>query len=332
MFGAGILATYLLYKLITLSRQNTILMGQISRMYQDLDQKLFHNNDTIERKLSSTSQNLFSLSQNLSELQTSHRHIKELRDELTSLNAVLHTPKLRGNLGELMLEEMLRNYFPPSRFALQHAFPSGVKVDACLFLEDQYKLCIDAKFPLENYRKAIESQENNTALLGAFKRDVKKHITDIQSKYIIPSQKTLGFALMYIPSETIYYELIARKEFADVLPFAYDQGVLPVSPSTLFSYIQILLLGFKGLQVEQHAERILLAMEQLESSIQTFSDGFDKMGRHLTNANNVFAENRRQLDKIELVSGSLKELDTYNEEPVETSEPEFIIRQIPIEK
>ncbi len=339
---ALLLAAGLLWKLFELSKQNNDLKDVLQRVHSDIDQKLYQHSDQFERKIQATTTNLFSITKNLSDLQTSHRHIKELRDELTSLNTILHTPKLRGNLGELLLEDLLRNYFPSDRYQMQYEFPNGNKVDACIFLEDHFKLCIDAKFPLENYRKFIETQEDKH--IKEFGRDVKKHIKDISSKYILPKERTLNFALMYIPSETIYYEILTQKELSPLFEQSFELGVIPISPSTFFSYVQILLLGFKGLQVEEHAERILIAVQDLGKNLEQFSGTYEKAEKHLSNASNAFTDAKYQLGKMRMITESLAEMEIEPQGtsiPVshpkpsskkKTEEVDFTVREIGVER
>ncbi len=312
---ATILVLFLIAKLLELTKQNSTLMSQMTSIHKDLEMKMTAGNTQFDRKFEATTSNLFHITKHLTDLETSSRHIKELRDELTSLGSILSSPKLRGNLGELLLEDLLKNYFPKNRYAREFPFRNGTKVDACIFLENNYKLCIDAKFPLENYKRSLEEKDSTASIL-AFKRDVKKHISDISSKYILQEEKTLGFALMYIPSETMYYEIISRKELDEIMTFAYEKGVLPVSPSTLFSYIQILLLGFKGLQIEEHAEKILVAMEQLETTLGRFGESYDKLGKHLHNAEATFDESRRLFDKVQMVSENIKSIEPEKKEPL----------------
>lgn len=309
-----------------LSSQNSALLQQMSSLHKDLDFKMTHGNAQFDRKMEATTANLFHITKHLSDLETSSRHIKELRDELTSLGSILSSPKLRGNMGEILLEDLLKNYFPKQRYAREYVFSTGSRVDAVIFLENNYKLCIDAKFPLENYKRSLDNAEKDAHIL-AFKRDVKKHIVDISTKYVLPAEKTLGFALMYIPSEAMYYEIIARKELEELLAFSYDHSVLPVSPSTLFSYIQILLLGFKGLQIEEHAEKILVAMDQLETNLSRFSEAYEKVGKHLHHAETTYDETRRLLDKVHLVSESMKSIEAEHVE-----EPTSRTTKIPLEK
>lgn len=251
---------------------------------------------SLDARLGATSQNLMQLSRHIADIQLSQKEITELKQEMTSLSNLLTIPKLRGNIGELLLADLLRTYFPEERFALQYRFEGGQTVDVCLFLEDGYKLCIDAKFPLESFRRYRENPEQAT-LRSEFLRDVKKHINAIADKYMLPAEQTLDFALMYIPSEHVYYELLTHEDTEDFFNYAANKRVLPVSPSTLFSYIQILMMGFKGLRIEQHAQEILGHMESVKNLLAATSDGLELSGKHLKNATQSLEDTRGTLRK-----------------------------------
>lgn len=265
---------------------------------------------SMDMRLGAASQNLMQLSRHMADIQLSQREITELKNEMTSLSNLLTIPKLRGNIGELLLADLLRTYFPEERFALQYRFPGGQTVDVCLFLEDNYKLCIDAKFPLESFRRYRDDPTRST-LRQEFLRDVKKHINAIADKYMLPEEKTLDFALMYIPSEHVYYELLTHEDTEDFFSFAASRKVLPVSPSTLFSYIQILMMGFKGMRIEQHAQQILGHMESVRGLIRSTSDGLELSSKHLKNASQSMEDTKTTLRK------SLERVDTLMSHGVE---------------
>lgn len=272
------------------------LSNAMHTVKEALGTELSRQSMSLDSRLSSTSQNIMQLSRHIADIQVSQQEITDLKKEMTALSNLLTIPKLRGNIGELLLADLLRTYFPEERFDLQHRFEGGQTVDACLFLEDDYKLCIDAKFPLESFRRYREDPEVSM-LRSEFLRDVKKHIVAIADKYLLPAEKTLDFALMYIPSEHVYYELLTHEDTEDFFSFAAGKKVLPVSPSTLFSYIQILLMGFKGLRIEQHAEQILGHMESVRSLLASTNDALDKGTKHLKNASQSFDETSSQLKK-----------------------------------
>lgn len=274
-------------------------MSETRALAQDLKhirEGLSNQTQSMDARLGTTSQNLMQLTRHIADIQLSQQEITSLKKEMTSLSNLLTIPKLRGNIGELLLADLLRTYFPEERFSLQHRFEGGQTVDVCLFLEDDYKLCIDAKFPLESFRRYRENPEQ-PSLRQEFLRDVKKHVTAIADKYLLPAEKTLDFALMYIPSEHVYYELLTHEDRDDFFNYAAAKKVLPVSPSTLFSYIQILMMGFKGMRIEQHAQEILGHMESVRGLIATTNDGLELTGKHLKNASQSMEDTKSTLRK-----------------------------------
>lgn len=308
-----------------------LLMRQMNET-RSLSEDLRHIKDgmssqtqSLDTRLGATSQNLMQLSRHMADIQVSQKEITELKQEMTSLSNLLTIPKLRGNIGELLLADLLRTYFPEERFALQHRFADGQIVDVCLFLEDGYKLCIDAKFPLESFRRYREDP-TSAPLRQEFLRDVKKHMNAIADKYMLPAEKTLDFALMYIPSEHVYYELLTHEATEDFFTYASQRRVLPVSPSTLFSYIQILLMGFKGMRIEEHAQQILGHMESVRSILNSTGEALDRSTKHLRNATQSLEDTGGQLRKAEervekLMHHSIDELDTPHQKDLLISLP-----------
>jgi DNA recombination protein RmuC len=159
---------------------------------------------------------------------------------------------------------------------------------------------VDAKFPLDNFERLVESQEDGERELyeKAFARDVKGHVDAIASKYVRPDEGTYDFAFMYLPSEAIYYELVCGRTGA-LLRYAHEKRVLPVSPTTFTAYLQVIVLGLKGLQIEQHAQEVMAYCAQLQKDFGRFRDDFDLIGKHLGNAQNKFTDAEKRLDRFE---------------------------------
>src|SRR6266513_2386708 len=202
-------------------------------------------------------------------------------------------------LAELLLGNLLRDRLPPEAYSLQYGFKSGERVDAVIRVDRLAP--IDAKFPLDNFERLVDAQENSERELHekAFARDVKGHVDAISSKYIRPDEGTYDFAFMYLPSEAIYYELVCGKTGA-LLSYAHEKRVLPVSPTTLTAYLQVVLLGLKGLQIEQHAHEVMAYCAQLQKDFGRFKEDFDLVGTHLGRANSSFGKAEKRLDKFEL--------------------------------
>jgi len=214
---------------------------------------------------------------NIGEFSEIGRGMKELQDFLKS-------PKLRGNIGEQVLKDMLSQFLPKQSFKLQYTFKTGDKVDAAV-LTSAGIIPIDSKFPMENFRKLI----NDPSAKSDFERDVKKHIDDISRKYILTEEGTVDYALMYVPSEAIYYE-IANDE--DLFDYASNKRVLPVSPTTFYAYLKAILMSFEGQKIEAQAKEILSSLRAIGKDYERTEENLGILQKHLTNAynmmNNVF--------------------------------------------
>ena len=178
---------------------------------------------------------------------------------------------------------------------------------------------IDAKFPLENFRRIIESRtdEERRGYQRAFSRDVRKHVDDIASKYIVPEEGTYDFAFLYIPAENVYYETITKDdslgEDKGILSYALRKKVIPVSPNSFYAYLQVILIGLKGLQIEEHAHEIQTLLVGLGKDLRAFQDDFRLVGRHITDARNRFDEARSRLEKF---SFKLEQVEGEGQPPV----------------
>lgn len=216
-----------------------------------------------------------------------NKHVGEMSEMgrgIRSLQEFLQSPKLRGNIGEQVLKDMIGQTFPKNSFHLQYAFKSGMKVDAVL-KTDAGLLCIDSKFPMENFtvmHKGETEAERNQAKKD-FITDVKKHVTDISKKYILPEEGTMDFALMYIPSESVYYEIANLEELMD---FARKNRVYPVSPNTLYAHLQVLLLSFQGKELEQKSREVFRLLRAIQKDYEKTGEQLGVLGRHIGNAYN----------------------------------------------
>jgi len=198
----------------------------------------------------------------------------------------LRAPKFRGGLGELMLERLLDDILPHQNYRLQHRFQSGEAVDAVTQIGDNL-VPIDSKFPLEDFQRvlAAESDRERESRRRQFTRTVKKHIDNV-TKYILPDEGTFDFALMYIPAENVYYETILRDgaEGSEVYSYALQKRVIPVSPNSFYAYLQVIILGLKGLHIEHTASEILRHLSRLQGEFEGFQEDYDTLGGHIRHA------------------------------------------------
>jgi DNA recombination protein RmuC len=283
----------------TVNQQLTIVSSQLSSVTHQLQ----NNTGQMGNRLDNAAKVIQDVQNKLGELGKATQEIKELGQSVSKLEEMLKAPKLRGGLGELLLEDLLKQVLPSNAYETQYRFKNGQTVDAIIRTAGGM-VPVDSKFPLENFQKMLESksdQERRTAL-RTFRSDVKKHIDAVSEKYILPDEGTFDFALMYIPAENIYYETIIKDESVPeengLYNYAMRKRVVPVSPNSFYAHLRVIALGLKGLQIERSAKEILQNLDRLGSELQKFSDLFETLGNQLTNAKNNFDKADKQLSGL----------------------------------
>ncbi|HSW66339.1 MAG TPA: DNA recombination protein RmuC [Bacillota bacterium] len=280
------------------------LQSQISdRM--DKNQELMR--DSIQKQFSASSRLISEVSERLTKLDETNKRVVNVADELKTLQNVLQNPKQRGVLGEYYLSQVLENVLPPERFHLQHKFKDGEIVDAVIELDKGKLLPVDSKFSLENYNRLVEEKDKlqRDVWAKAFKADLKNRI-DETSKYIRPSEGTMDYAFMFIPSEAIYYDLLINKvgetntSARDLIEYAFRQkNVIIVSPTTFMAYLQTVLQGLRGLQIEEQAKEIQQRVGELGRHISTYEQLMQKLGGSLGTTVNHFNNAHKELKKVD---------------------------------
>ncbi len=263
--------------------------------------------DSVGKRLDGAAVAVREVTNRLAQLEESQKRIYEVGKDIASLQEILKTPKLRGGLGELFLGDLLKQLLPAAHIHLQYGFSDGLKVDAALLLGGRL-VPIDSKFPMENFKRVLETTDEaeRKKRRREFSRDVEKHIGDIASKYIRPAENTYDFALMYIPAENVYYEVILRDEDgSSINATALEKRVIPVSPNSLYAYLQVILLGLKGLELEAHTREVLEHLQQFDGHLRAFRESFEKLGSQLGHARQNYEKSQRDLDKLEDRLGGL---------------------------
>ncbi len=211
--------------------------------------------------------------------------MSEIGHSMKDLQEFLQSPKLRGNVGEHILNEMLAQSLPKNSFNLQYQFKSGNKVDVAIKTSGGI-IPVDSKFPMENFRKMIK----DASFTKDFEKDVKHHIDDISRKYILTDEGTIDYALMYIPSEAVYYEIANN---LDLFDYSNKMRVLPVSPTTFYAYMKAILMSFEGQKINEKAKEILSALRAIQKDYEKVDQDLNIMQKHLTGAfnkmNDVFS-------------------------------------------
>ncbi len=247
------------------------------------------------------------LSQGIGRLQQATQQVERLGVGLDELQKILQPPQLRGAFAERLLEEALVDLLPRDRFAVQYTFPSsGVRVDAAVFLGERRLLAIDAKFPLDNFRRYLDrrrsSDSGGEAERRAFARDVRRHIDDVAAKYLSPDDGSLDVALMYIPSESIFHEMALDGFDLDGEPlirYALSKRVVPVSPNTLYAYLAVVRLGMSGFQLQESARELLAHLGHLQSDLTELGSELARAGRQARHSLTNLARAERVLDRMQ---------------------------------
>ena len=285
---------------------------QLAERNAEVDRRLEAMTATMDRRLETATKTSSAIHQQLGQLGQANAEILARANDLKKLEQALRPPKARGGFGELLLGNLLRDRLPPDAYELQYGFRTGARVDAVIKVERLVP--VDAKFPLDNFERLAEAETDEARALHekAFARDLRTHVDAIAEKYIRPDEGTYDFALMYLPSEGVYYELVCGKTGA-LLQYAHDKRVFPVSPTTFTSQLQVIVLGLKGMQIEQRAHEVMAYVAQLQGDFDRFRDDFQVVGKHIGNAQSKFAEAEKRLDRF----------DTKLERANEAEQPEI---------
>jgi len=290
------------------------------RTSENLQKSLQTGQTTLSQSLQSSQKVLGQLNSQIGELQGTNKQMLLLGTEVRRLQDILSSPKLRGQMGEWSLKNLLVNILPKDSYELQHTFKDGKIVDALIKMAD-FSVPIDAKFPLPGFEAIVraEADEQKAKLRKQFLKDVTVHIDKIASAYIRPAEGTLDFALMYIPAENVYYETVVKYagDTQDILQEALDKKVIPVSPNLLYAYLMTVVMGLHGLQIEKQAAEIRQNLKKLNASFADFGGSWEVLGKHLRNAYGQYDECQKKLDRFGL---QLDQIQGETEEKIENTQ------------
>jgi DNA recombination protein RmuC len=301
-----------------LAQQLEAVRSAQDKTSESMQKSLQAGQNTLTQSLQSSQKVLGELHTQIGGLQKSTEQMLQLGTDVRRLEDILSSPKLRGQIGEWSLENLLAQILPKDSYKLQYSFKDNQKVDALIQLTD-FSVSVDAKFPLPGFEKivAAETEEEKTRLRRQFLKDVTAHIDKIADDYIRPAEGTLDFAIMYIPAENIYYETIVKYagETQDILQHCFDKKVIPVSPNLLYAYLMTVVMGLHGLQIEKQAAEIRQNLKQLNASFADFLSTWDILGKHLRNAYTQYYEGHKKLDRFGMQLNQIQnESEAVNEE------------------
>jgi len=264
---------------VSMESTNKTLNSALSSNTNQMVQTLQENSKQLNERLDKAAQVIAGVGREVGQMSEIGRSMKELQEFLKS-------PKMRGNIGEEILKDLIAQLFPKNSFHLQYQFKSGERVDAAI-KTDAGILPIDSKFPMENFQKMAraESQIDKDKFQKEFGRDVKKHIDTIARKYILPDEGTMDFALMYVPSESVFYELCNMNE---IMIYARKERVYIVSPSTLYVHLQTILLSFEGKKIESKSKEVFRILRSIQIEYDKVNENMGVLGKHIGNASSQF--------------------------------------------
>ena len=304
---------YLLNKKLSASSKQQIdptLLEWIKSMNQTLSSNSVNMTHVLQENSRQLYERLEKTAQALQEVHKEVGKMSEIGRSMQELQEFLKSPKLRGNIGEQVLKDLISQIFPKNSFNLQYTFKSGEKVDAAI-KTDAGILCIDSKFPMENFKRlAKASDAERETLRKEFSRDVKKHIEAIAKKYILPEEGTMDFALMYVPSESVFYEIVNMDELVE---FARRERIYIVSPSTLYAHLQTILLSFEGKKIESRSKEVFQLLRALQVDYGKVNESLDVLGKHLGNASNQYTNVAKSFTLLGQKLSSTKHLEEKTE-------------------
>jgi len=299
--------------------------GEIEKIRKETAESRERSLETVQRQLEESGKiardatsNIKNITSQLEKIHSDNQHVKDVKEQLGKLTNILANPKQRGILGEYFLEALLKNIFQPNQYKIQYKFKDGEVVDAVIFVKDKI-IPIDSKFSLENYNKLAEEkdEQKRQELEKILKQDLKNRIKET-AKYIRPSEGTMDFAFMFIPSEGVYYDLLINKVGSvkistyDLIEYAFkEKHVIVTSPTSFYAYLQTVLQGLKALEIEESAKKIKGRVEILKKHLLNYNEFLGKLGTHLSTTVTTYNKAYKEFAKIEkdtirLTSGKRK--------------------------
>jgi DNA recombination protein RmuC len=280
-----------------------LLQQRIGQVEEQVKKGLDDNNKGVSEKFENSLKVIGEIKKTIGSLEETNKQMLEISKDISGLQDLLRPPQIRGGLGEVTLKNILSELLPRQSFEEQYRFRNGVIVDAVVKAGNRL-VPIDSKFPLESFNRYISATDDRekTSNLKEFCRNVKTKIDDISSKYILEDEATYDFALMFIPSENVYYQTILKDEIElddkSIAEYALGKRVVIVSPNSIYAYLRVILIGLRGLQVESNVHKIMDDCNRLNKELEKFQKQFETLGGHINHAQAAFEGAARQLDTL----------------------------------
>lgn len=300
----------------SISTMQLTLLQNINSLDERLSQRLNAMQTTVSESIGGTTETIKKVGQDLGELKSAAQRMVEEGQKVSGLLEVLRQPTFRGGFGEFLLDRLLGQILPQESYRMPYSFKNGTKVDAAIFLSDHI-VCIDSKFPMEAFERltSADNDDDRRRARKEFSRAVKGHIDDI-TKYIVPDEGTFDFALMYIPAENVYYEVILKDEGAGgdgLADYALNKRVVPVSPNSFYLYLMSVALGLHGYRMEKNARQMMDHLTRISNDFGKLRDDLGTLGRHIGHAETKWRE----------VDGKAAQIDDRLRLPIQGEIPEL---------
>jgi DNA recombination protein RmuC len=305
---AGIIVTFLLKTFSVMNNQLNAIRNELNQRLNDTANALRQTDKTVGDQLLKTTDVMGDVKKSLGVVQEAYRQINDKMKELSSFQDMLRPPQVRGGIGQTLLENIIIQVFGEHKefYSFQYQFKNGQKVDAVIHLSKTI-VPIDAKFPLESFQRLIDSKDEQERKLNVrdFTISVKNKVNDIATKYILPEENTSDFALMYIPTESIYYEIIKNET---IWSYAISKKVIPVSPNTFYPYLYVIWRGLQGQSIRENIKEVLANLARLEDELRRVREDFRVLGSHIKNAREKYEESDRRLERFSDRLSSIQKL------------------------
>jgi len=309
IIGFGVIIFFLNKKLSDLQKNKSdeTLLEWLKSMQQTLQLNSSEITKVLQENSKQLNERLDRAASVIKDVNKEIGQMSEIGRNMAELQEFLKSPKLRGNIGEQVLKDLISQMFPKNSFFLQYQFKSGERVDAAI-KTDAGILPIDSKFPMENFQKMIKASDDKERkeARNELTKDVKKHIGQIAKKYILPNEGTMDFALMYVPSESVYYEIVNMPEIMD---YARRERVYVVSPSTLYAHLQTILLYFEGKKIETHSREVFRILRSVQIDYNKVEENMEILGKHIGNASSQFNNVATGFNRLGYKLNSTKNLE-----------------------
>ena len=291
-----------------LNEQLKYLKDELRHTASSIDNKLHEHqrdmNTNVKDQFTESQKLIGQITRELVEVKEGNKQVFSMTEQLSNLEKVLTNQKQRGNWGESSLELILSNIIG-GNYSMQYRFSNGEAVDAVVNIKDKV-LPIDSKFSLENYQRCVDSdnEEDKKYYAEEFKKDLKVRITET-AKYIREKENTLPIAFMFIPSEAIYYDLLAGENSRlkintqKLIEYAQSQKVFIVSPTSILAYLHLVLSGIKAFTIEEGAKQIQKKVEELGKHLNSYEDYYKKLGNTLSTTVNHYNAGYKELRSID---------------------------------